>query len=73
MATVHPVAASETMNDMEDLKVAGFWSKPDDSDADIDSAGSHGEIADRYRAALLEEKTEGGIPVCQQKQHTFLC
>ena len=31
----------------EDLKVAGFWSKPDDSDADIDSAGSHGVLADR--------------------------
>ena len=31
-----------------------------------------GEIQDRYyRVALLEEKTEGGIPFCQQKQHTF--
>ena len=62
MATVHPVAASETMNDMEDLKVAGFWSKLDDSDADADSAGSYGEIADKHRATLLEGKTEGDIP-----------
>ena len=62
MAAVPPVAASKTMNDMEDLKVAGFWSKLDDSDADADSAGSYGEIADKHRAALLEGKTEGDIP-----------
>ena len=42
MAAVPPVAASKTMNDMEDLKVAGFWSKLDDSDADINSAESYG-------------------------------
>ena len=35
----------------------------DDSDADVDSAGSYyGEIADRYRAALLEGKAQGDIP-----------
>ena len=37
-------------------------SKLDDSDADVDSAGSYGEIADRHRAAHLEGKTEGDIP-----------
>ena len=62
MAAVPPVASSKKMNDMEDLKVAGFWSKLDDSDADADSAGSYGEIADKHRAALLEGKTEGDIP-----------
>ena len=36
--------------------------KLDDSDADVDNAGSYGEIADRHRAAHLEGKTEGDIP-----------